>query len=458
VALRKITGLSGEDEERYEIELMRFSPDSARLAIEVNSLRKDVGSPRDTSWGSELVVAEVASGQATHLILDPHSADRRFSDLHSFAFSPDSQRLIVGASFGYGRYSGVTHVGALLFQLGAGGQVRFIGVLSALNHAAAARADVSFNGQAVAPGRHSGAVGKHAKRARDEDEDAEDEDDWGDEDEQEDEPSPEQQELAELALAMFGGAKGDRQDKELPFMLLAEGFFCRLDRDGPIGAAQRAPYEDQELVRGVLAGEPLDAYLPPEGRAALQDVLLRRRVFEGMLWREQLKAEGSWAGLVDATRGVTHLIPHIIREAARGASQRPRFGQQQASGGAERLMASGVLEVALQVASRSAEEQAALFELSGEAIQALDAQLAAPPRVYPSGRQPRPAGGEAAKAAKAAKAAPAAASGGAMVASGGDAMTPPAASGGVSPVVLIMIVAAVLGAVGLVVLMVFLPR
>jgi hypothetical protein len=405
--LNSVLGITGEDE-RYEIQQLRWSADGARLAVAVNSLRKDAGSPHDTSWDIEIVVVDVASGRATHLILDPHSPDRRFDDLHSFAFSADGHQLIVCASCHIG---GTAHLGAQLYALPEGAEARHIGAMQVLNHGASPRTNIFFNGQAVSSDSLA-----HASASDDEDSDVDDDEDSDADDDawQQEEASPEEQAMLEQALAMFAGVKGDREDKMLPCFVLSSGFFGRLDRDAPIGSAQRAPYEDWELVRAVLRGSPQEAHLSATAREALADVALRKRIVEGLVWREALAVEGGKSVLVNATRGMTHLLPAMMEDARRRAEQRPRFGQGQ--GGAVKLSATLVAEAAADMARRSPDERAVLYEQSSAARAALDATLAVPPRVYPAGRQPRALATLKAKD----KAVHAPASSGAMVASGAE--------------------------------------
>jgi len=119
-----------------------------------------------------------------------------------------------------------------------------------------------------------------------------------------------------------------------------------LQPDGP-----RLPFERPDLVRLLLLDRP--APWSDQEQALLEDLRLRR---QAIVERSSLFPSGTSLDLlVDALRGVTHLVPEIVVRAKRIASAAPRFGKSQ-------IPASVFVAVCEELGGIDRSEQERVFE------------------------------------------------------------------------------------------------
>lgn len=141
----------------------------------------------------------------------------------------------------------------------------------------------------------------------------------------------------------------------VPYYMTTEGFFWFPNREEPLTQSE---YEDRALTIGRLFREEL---APKDAGELARDQILdiRARMLMG---EEQLVMEGSSQAMsryLAATRGITHLIPAIVREALDRAEQAPTFGNT--SSGKTNLMNQMAI-VAEEFGERPSDEREVLFE------------------------------------------------------------------------------------------------
>jgi hypothetical protein len=150
--------------------------------------------------------------------------------------------------------------------------------------------------------------------------------------------------------------------------------------------ARLDPWLRPDVARRVYLGERIEQILDAADRARLGDFETRWAFFESLRRRKIIPADDPLEPLLDATAGLTHLLPAIL-DAARAAQDRaPRFGAAAASPGP--LTTDLIILAAKQIAARSEPERRALFEqlvadakaAEQAALSAAKAETQSPPR------------------------------------------------------------------------------
>jgi len=136
----------------------------------------------------------------------------------------------------------------------------------------------------------------------------------------------------------------------------ASGFYGgKKGGNGQGGRGWRRP----EVARKALCGTPVDELIDETSRAQLADVEARWAFVHDLKATGALDGETSVAALVDATRGVTHVLDLVVRHAREAQAATPTFG-----GGSESvaLTADQVADAAAELRKRPAEELQVLHE------------------------------------------------------------------------------------------------
>ncbi len=166
---------------------------------------------------------------------------------------------------------------------------------------------------------------------------------------------------------------------------------------------KREPWRQPEVALGGLLGRPVEELLDDQGRAQLADVEARWRFVEALQAAGTLDPEAAPADVVDATRGVTHVLDQVVRDARAaqrgvttfgGGAQGVALTVDQVRAAADTLRARGSEELQAVHTQLLAEAEAA--ELA-EAEQVSRRQVRRPParREATPGVPPAPAPTEA---------------------------------------------------------------
>lgn len=160
-------------------------------------------------------------------------------------------------------------------------------------------------------------------------------------------------------------------------LLTAQGFFGSLDgqrlSSAESAAAHETPWWAPEVARRALCGTPVDELIDAQTRAALQDLQARHAFFMGMKADARLDANAPMSRLLDATRGLTHVLDGVVRAARATQASRPSFG----GGAAAALTADQICAAAEVMARRPASELDALHAELLAAAEAREAEAAA---------------------------------------------------------------------------------
>ena len=126
-----------------------------------------------------------------------------------------------------------------------------------------------------------------------------------------------------LPEAAYLGCVALDDDGKQPLLVSARGYYGLAPKHGadnkktkkPQKSDEKQPWRRPEIARGGLRGRPLEELLDDLGRAQLADVEARWRFAEALLAAGTLDAEAAPADVVDATRGVTHVLDQVVRDA-----------------------------------------------------------------------------------------------------------------------------------------------
>ena len=174
------------------------------------------------------------------------------------------------------------------------------------------------------------------------------------------------------ALARVAGGPNDPHF-ELPYGESPAGFFGRLDDAGPIGIrGWMTPYERPAVVRRALAGHGELEGLDELDRLRGEDVEERQS-----FWHElQMQARArDVRKLVDASVGLTDLLPAIAEHAKRSAAGQPRFGKKK-KGGRKAANRTALLHACREFAGQSVDERQVRFEDMISEFSAVEAEAA----------------------------------------------------------------------------------
>jgi aminoglycoside phosphotransferase (APT) family kinase protein len=120
------------------------------------------------------------------------------------------------------------------------------------------------------------------------------------------------------------------------------------------------PLHRPDVVTALFRGERWEQQLAEKERARAADLEMRISFWTSMAARGRIAEGGAIGELVNASRGLAHLLPRAVELASRGDSDRPRLGE---AGGEETpLPVSGVLAALQELAGRSPAEREAIFE------------------------------------------------------------------------------------------------
>jgi DNA-binding beta-propeller fold protein YncE len=146
------------------------------------------------------------------------------------------------------------------------------------------------------------------------------------------------------------------------------------DRDEK--GARSDPWLRADVARRLFLGERLAEILDATDRARLGDFETRWAFCESLRRRKLIPADDPLAPLLDATAGLTHLLPAILDAARTAQGRAPRFGAAPAASGP--LTTDLIVVAAKQIAAKPESERQAIFEqLLADARAAERAALAA---------------------------------------------------------------------------------
>lgn len=140
------------------------------------------------------------------------------------------------------------------------------------------------------------------------------------------------------------------------------GFYGRLSsrRRRGRGGEEQSPWERAALAKEALLGAREEELLTPEERARLQDFEARWAFWEELRRGEKIPKDTDLKPLLDASVGLTHVLPLIVREARAAQETGPRFGVS--SSGSAPLTVDLLLAAAQKLRARSEEELRVLHE------------------------------------------------------------------------------------------------
>ncbi|MCB9549222.1 MAG: protein kinase [Myxococcales bacterium] len=159
----------------------------------------------------------------------------------------------------------------------------------------------------------------------------------------------------------------------------AEGFFGQLEGDKP-GKDAAGGWHQPAAARAALRGLPMEEHLDATSRAALADLETRWAYFVDQQRARAIDEAAALQPLVDATRGLTHVLDAVLREARRAQAAMPAFGGTPTA--ATPLSADQVVAAARALARKPAAELERLhlaLVSEAEAAEAEAARAVAPP-------------------------------------------------------------------------------
>ncbi len=152
-------------------------------------------------------------------------------------------------------------------------------------------------------------------------------------------------------------------EPKAPVAVAASGFYGPLPTDdgAPAAPDPERPWLRPEVARGALLGQPADALLDDTDRARLADLEARWAFFSDLRDAGQVDPEAGLPKLVEATRGLTHVLDLVVRRARQAQREMPTFGGG-GGGGSVALTSDQVVAAAEAMARTPAEELAQLHE------------------------------------------------------------------------------------------------
>ena len=127
-----------------------------------------------------------------------------------------------------------------------------------------------------------------------------------------------------------------------------------------------------DLVRRVLSKETLESLLEPTDQLRLLDWRDRFSIYRKMRACKRLPRKSDLGPLVQATTGLTHLVPRIIEDAEKSQKQKNRFSPKSML----QLHSNAIISAANDLKKRSKEELEIIFEQTLEKVEALEREMA----------------------------------------------------------------------------------
>lgn len=183
-----------------------------------------------------------------------------------------------------------------------------------------------------------------------------------------------------LPSGAYLGAIVLSESEQRTVLISASGFHNAGGKGGRRDKEERGGWRQPEAVRKALGGTPMAELIDETARAQLADLEARWAFLHDLQSAGTLDAEAPLPELVDATRGLTHVLDEVLRLARQAQAETPTFG-----GGdkAVKLTADQLRAAARTLQGRSPAELAVLHEeliARSEAAEARRARDLAPTR------------------------------------------------------------------------------